>query len=156
MTIVEPMTMLTDYLLGAVSLGLGARLLGKRMIAAGLTFVASTTVSRPRRARRAAMKKRTANAAGLALWSPSSSETSNRHWSEERTSLGLKLAAAKLDLPAPAGPTRATSEDGGRTISRLTKGADAVQKSATAGITFSPMISSCRSAQTSLTLPIAV
>src|SRR4051794_3755578 len=40
MPLVEPMTMITDYLLGAVCLGVGARLLRQKVIAASLALFA--------------------------------------------------------------------------------------------------------------------
>src|SRR5579859_3322939 len=64
------------------------------------------------------MKRRTAKAAALAVWSPSSSETWARAASEERTSVGLKQRAAKVDLPDPAGPTSRTSAPTGRSMTR--------------------------------------
>jgi hypothetical protein len=46
MTIVEPMTMITDYLLGAVCLGLGVHLLvGRRLVAAGLALLGTASAA---------------------------------------------------------------------------------------------------------------
>src|SRR5258708_33106280 len=71
------------------------------------------TVSLPAARRLAATKCSTAKASSLALWSFSSSETSPRQKSDERTSVGLKWVRAKVDLPQPEGPIRTTNASSG-------------------------------------------
>src|SRR6478736_9018623 len=59
------------------------------------------------------MKCRTSNAWPVTSRSLSSSETSPRQRSDDSTSVGLKCLRAKVDLPAPEGPTRTTRDSSG-------------------------------------------
>ena len=59
------------------------------------------------------MKCSTSKAALVADWSFSSSDTSPRQKSDDRTSVGRKCRAAKVDLPEPDTPTSATRESSG-------------------------------------------
>src|SRR6266581_8463758 len=77
--------------------------------ASACTFVASITTSLPVASRLEAMKYSTSKASFVAAWLFSSSDTRPRQKSEERTSVGRKCFRAKLDLPDPEGPTRATT-----------------------------------------------
>ena len=81
--------------------------------AGGWTLVASTTHSRPASSRLPATKCSTSKAALVAAWSFSSSDTSPRKKSEDRTSVGRKWLAANVDLPDPVTPTRATTQSSG-------------------------------------------
>ncbi len=54
------------------------------------------------------MNRSTSNASLVADWSFSSSATRPRQKSEEITSVGLKCARAKVDLPEPVTPTSTT------------------------------------------------
>ena len=58
----------------------------------------------------------TSNAAGVALWSFSSSATRPRQKSDEMTSVAAKCARANELLPDPDGPMRTTRLGSGRSI----------------------------------------
>ena len=56
------------------------------------------------------------NAGRVAAWSPGSPAIAARNASDERTSSGAKWRAANVDLPAPAAPTRTTSDGSGSSM----------------------------------------
>ncbi len=93
----------------------GARPISGRR-ARGSTFVASTTVSRPRASRCRATVCSRLKAADVADWSASSSAIIARKASELRISVGRKWRRAKVDLPEPAGPTRTTRHGSGSSM----------------------------------------
>jgi hypothetical protein len=64
------------------------------------------------------MKRRTSNASLDAVCSFSSSLTSARQRSDERTSVARKFFAANVDLPDPDAPTRTTSDPSGTSSAR--------------------------------------
>lgn len=78
------------------------------------TLVASMTVRRPRRRRMALIRCSRLKASSVAPCAVGSSVISARSRSDERTSVGSKWRAAKVDLPDAATPIRRTSASGGR------------------------------------------
>ena len=77
------------------------------------TLVASTTVNRPRSSRFATSRCSTWNAASVADWSFSSSDTSARHASDDTISVVRKCCRARVDFPLLVGPISRTREGSG-------------------------------------------
>ena len=81
--------------------------------ASGWTLVASTTVSRPRASRLRGDEVQHVEGVVVAAWSFSSSETSPRQKSDDRTSVGLKCAARTSTCRSRTAPIRTTSDEFG-------------------------------------------